>query len=58
MDMPPVLCRHTFKCGLGRMEGIGFPPGMNEMDSEYKRKQDLDALRGGNIEMRKRSGCG
>jgi saccharopine dehydrogenase (NAD+, L-lysine-forming) len=30
---------------MARMESYGFPPGMTEMDSEYRRRRDLEALR-------------
>ena len=44
-----VLTPEFFPPGpfMERMENIGFPPGMSEMESEYKRKQDLEALKGG-----------
>jgi saccharopine dehydrogenase (NAD+, L-lysine-forming) len=32
---------------LGRMESIGFPPAMMEMESEYKRKKDLETFSAG-----------
>jgi saccharopine dehydrogenase (NAD+, L-lysine-forming) len=32
---------------LRRMEALGFPPAMMEMESEYKRKKDLETLRSG-----------
>ena len=32
---------------LARMESLGFPPAMMEMESEYKRKKDLEALNAG-----------
>jgi saccharopine dehydrogenase-like NADP-dependent oxidoreductase len=32
---------------LDRMQELGFPPAMMEMESEYKRSRDLEALRAG-----------
>ena len=32
---------------LSRMESLGFPPAMMEMESEYKRKKDLETLGAG-----------
>jgi hypothetical protein len=32
---------------LSRMESLGFPPAMMEMESEYKRKKGLEVLNEG-----------
>jgi len=44
-----VMTPEFFPAGpfLSRMESLGFPPAMMEMESEYKRKKDLEALSAG-----------